>query len=90
MLTAQQKGLIYRDMIILALDGRDGVGAQIFSRVREGAYGLKSRSIEEVSAFYMEMHDRVQAVVEGVREEIQAYVDIFKNDLEDEDDNERT
>ncbi len=81
MLTASQRKLIYRDMIILALDSRDSVGAQIFSRVREGAYGLESRNLDEVSAFYMEMHDRVQKIVERVREVIQDEIFAFEEEL---------
>ena len=93
MLTARQKGLIYVDMIILGLDSRGGVGAQIFSRVRDGAYGLESRNLEEVSAFYMEMHDKAQVAIEEVREKIQDVKQDLINDLEEEDgndDNERT
>ncbi len=90
MLTAKQKGLIYVDMIILGLDGRDGVGAQIFSRVREGAYGLESRNLDEVSLFYIEMHDKVQVTVEEIREKIDSRKQYLIINLEEEDDNERS
>jgi len=94
MLTLDQKVLIYRDMITLGCDARDLVSYTIFGRVRAGAYGLDSDSLEEVSAFYMEMHDKVQKVVESVREAIQEEVDDFKDTqeliLEEENVNERT
>jgi len=87
MLTASQKGLIYVDMIILGLDRRDGVGAQIFSRVREGAYGLESRNLDEVSLFYMEMHDKAQVAIGEIREKIQDVKQDLIDDLEEEDGN---
>ncbi len=89
MLTPDQKVLIYRDAIIISLDNRDSVGAQIFSRVAEGGYGLESRNIEEVSAFYLEEHFRINKAVEKVRDMIQDEVQDFKYDLdlEEEDEN---
>jgi len=86
MLTAEQKGLIYVDMIILGLDGKYPVGYQIFGRVREGYYGLESRNLEEVTVFYMEMHDKVQVAIKEIREKIQDIKQDLINDLEEEED----
>lgn len=74
MLTVKQKSLIYVDMIVLGLDSRDSIGAQIFGRVRQGAYGLESFNLEEVSVFYMEMHDKAQVAIEEIREKIKDQV----------------
>ena len=93
MLTLEQKALIYRDMITLGCGREAMIGYHIFGRAREGSYG--ETNPEEVTAFYMEMLDRVQVSVVRVREIIQSEVEDFKGTqefiLEEENDNdERT